>query len=98
MARKRTRNCSCHVKAPPSRTRRFCSFHGGPQMQMLLGFHTHRAHSWIIAFNQYLVAEGYIVVSVNYRGGTGYGLDYREAYNFGPGELNDVVGAITYLR
>ena len=76
-------------------------FHGGPQMQMLLGFHTHRAHSWIIAFNQYLVAEGYIVLSVNYRGGTGYGLDYREADNFGPGggsELNDVVGAITYLR
>ena len=76
-------------------------FHGGPQMQMLLGFHTHRAHSWIIAFNQYLVAEGYIVLSVNYRGGTGYGLDYREADNFGPSggsELNDVVGAITYLR
>ena len=76
-------------------------FHGGPQMQMLLGFHTHRAHSWIIAFNQYLVAEGYIVLSVNYRGGTGYGLDYREADNFGPGggsELNDIVGAITYLR
>ena len=76
-------------------------FHGGPQMQMLLGFHTHRAHSWIIAFNQYLVAEGYIVLSVNYRGGTGYGLDYREADSFGPGggsELNDIVGAITYLR
>ncbi len=76
-------------------------FHGGPQMQMLLGFHTHRAHSWMIAFNQYLVAEGYIVLSVNYRGGTGYGLDYREADDFGPGggsELNDIVGAITYLR
>jgi len=76
-------------------------FHGGPQMQMLLGFNTDLWHSWIYAFNQYLVAEGYIVLSVNYRGGTGYGLDYREADNFGPGggsELNDVVGAITYLR
>jgi dipeptidyl aminopeptidase/acylaminoacyl peptidase len=53
------------------------------------------------AFNQYLVADGYIVLSVNYRGGTGYGLDYREADNLGPGgssELNDLVGAITYLR
>jgi dipeptidyl aminopeptidase/acylaminoacyl peptidase len=53
------------------------------------------------AFNQYLVAEGYIVLSVNYRGGTGYGLDYREADNFGPGgssELNDLFGAVTYLR
>ena len=77
-------------------------FHGGPQLQMLLGFNTYqREHSWMYAFNQYLVAEGYIVLSVNYRGGTGYGLDYREADNFGPGggsELNDLFGAITYLR
>jgi dipeptidyl aminopeptidase/acylaminoacyl peptidase len=76
-------------------------FHGGPQRQMLLGFNTNRSYSWIYAFNQYLVADGYIVLSVNYRGGTGYGLDYREADNLGPGgssELNDLVGAITYLR
>jgi len=76
-------------------------FHGGPQRQMFLGFNTNRSYSWIYAFNQYLVAEGYIVLSVNYRGGTGYGLDYREADNLGPGgssELNDLLGAITYLR
>jgi dipeptidyl aminopeptidase/acylaminoacyl peptidase len=76
-------------------------FHGGPQRQMLLGFDPKRTYSWIYAFNQYLVAEGYIVLSVNYRGGTGYGLDYREADNLGPGggsELNDLLGAITYMR
>src|SRR5712675_1953136 len=77
-------------------------FHGGPQLQMLLGFNTNsREHSWMYALNQYLVAEGYIVLSVNYRGGTGYGLDYREADNLGPGgssELNDILGAVTYLR
>jgi dipeptidyl aminopeptidase/acylaminoacyl peptidase len=76
-------------------------FHGGPQRQMLLGFDPKRTYSWIYAFNQYLVAEGYIVLSVNYRGGTGYGLDYREADNLGPGggsELSDLLGAITYLR
>jgi dipeptidyl aminopeptidase/acylaminoacyl peptidase len=77
-------------------------FHGGPQLQMMLGFNTDtREHNWMYAFNQYLVAKGYIVLSVNYRGGTGYGLDYREADNLGPGggsELNDIVGAITYLR
>src|SRR5713226_6836601 len=76
-------------------------FHGGPQRQMFLGFNFHRSYSWIYAFNQYLVAEGYIVLSVNYRGGTGYGLDYREADNFGPGggsELNDLIGTINYLR
>jgi dipeptidyl aminopeptidase/acylaminoacyl peptidase len=76
-------------------------FHGGPQRQMFLGFNTHRSYSWMYAFHQYLVAEGYIVLSVNYRGGTGYGLNYREADNLGPGgssELNDLLGAITYLR
>lgn len=76
-------------------------FHGGPKRQMLLGFDPKRTYSWIYAFNQYLVAEGYIVLSVNYRGGTGYGLDYREADNLGPGggsEFNDLLGAITYLR
>jgi dipeptidyl aminopeptidase/acylaminoacyl peptidase len=76
-------------------------FHGGPKRQMLLGFDPKRTYSWIYAFNQYLVAEGYIILSVNYRGGTGYGLDYREADNLGPGggsELNDLLGAITYLR
>ncbi len=76
-------------------------FHGGPKRQMLLGFDPKRTYSWIYAFNQYLVAEGYSVLSVNYRGGTGYGLDYREADDLGPGggsELNDLLGAITYLR
>ncbi len=76
-------------------------FHGGPKRQMLLGFDPKRTYSWIYAFNQYLVAEGYIVLSVNYRGGTGYGLGYREADDLGPGggsELNDLLGAITYLR
>jgi dipeptidyl aminopeptidase/acylaminoacyl peptidase len=77
----------------------FC--HGGPRRQMLLGFNPNRSYSWLYALNQYLAAEGYIVLSVNYRGGIGYGLDYREADNFGPGggsELNDLFGAITYLR
>jgi Dipeptidyl aminopeptidases/acylaminoacyl-peptidases len=101
MARKRTRNCSYHTKPPPSRTRRFCSSTAALKDRCFWGSIPNRSYSWIYAFNQYLVAEGYIVLSVNYRGGTGYGLDYREADNLGPGgssELNDLVGAITYLR
>jgi len=68
---------------------------------MLLGFHPMDAYSWMYALNQYFAAEGYIVLSVNYRGGIGYGLDYREAKDFGPdgaSELNDLLGAITYLQ
>jgi dipeptidyl aminopeptidase/acylaminoacyl peptidase len=76
-------------------------FHGGPRRQMLLGFHPMDAYSWMYALNQYFAAEGYVVLSVNYRGGIGYGLDYREARDFGPdgaSELNDLLGAISYLQ
>jgi dipeptidyl aminopeptidase/acylaminoacyl peptidase len=76
-------------------------YHGGPQRQMLLGFHPMGAYNWMYALNQYFVSEGYIVLSVNYRGGIGYGLDYREAKDFGPNggsELNDLLGAVTYLQ
>ncbi|HZO21715.1 MAG TPA: prolyl oligopeptidase family serine peptidase [Steroidobacteraceae bacterium] len=76
-------------------------FHGGPQRQMLLGFHPMDAYNWMYALNQYFVSEGYIVLSVNYRGGIGYGHDYREAKDFGPAggsELNDLLGAIAYLQ
>jgi dipeptidyl aminopeptidase/acylaminoacyl peptidase len=76
-------------------------FHGGPRRQMVLGFHPMDAYNWMYAENQYLAAEGYIVLSVNYRGGIGYGLEYREAENFGPAggsELNDLQGAISYLQ
>ena len=76
-------------------------FHGGPRRQMLLGFNPMDAYNWMYAMNEYLAAEGYIVLSVNYRGGIGYGMEYREADDFGPGgdsELNDLLGAITYLQ
>jgi dipeptidyl aminopeptidase/acylaminoacyl peptidase len=76
-------------------------FHGGPRRQMLLGFHPMGAYNWMYAFNQSLVAKGYVVVSVNYRGGIGYGQAYREAKDFGPGgasELNDLLGAVSYLQ
>ena len=76
-------------------------FHGGPRRQMLVGFNPMGAYNWMYALNQRLAAEGYVVISVNYRGGIGYGLDYREAQNFGPdggSELNDLLGAVTYLQ
>jgi dipeptidyl aminopeptidase/acylaminoacyl peptidase len=76
-------------------------FHGGPRRQMLLGFNPMGAYNWMYALNEYFVAEGYVVLSVNYRGGIGYGRDYREAENFGPGggsELNDLLGAISFLQ
>lgn len=76
-------------------------FHGGPEREMLLGFHPMDAYSFMYALNQYFVSEGYLVLSVNYRGGSGYGLDFREAPGAAAGggsELNDLLGAIAYLK
>lgn len=76
-------------------------FHGGSRRQMLLGWHYMDYYHNTYAFNQYLASRGYVVLSVNYRSGTGYGLDFREALNYGAGgasEFGDVVGAGLYLR
>jgi dipeptidyl aminopeptidase/acylaminoacyl peptidase len=76
-------------------------FHGGSRREMLLGFHTMQYYSNSYAMNQYLASLGYIVLSVNYRSGIGYGLDFREALHYGRGgasEYNDVLGAGNYLR
>jgi dipeptidyl aminopeptidase/acylaminoacyl peptidase len=76
-------------------------FHGGPQRQMLLGWHSMYYYWNAYAMNQYLAARGYLVLSVNFRGGIGYGLNFREAIGAGPAgasELNDIRGAALYLR
>lgn len=75
--------------------------HGGPQRQMLLGWHEMRYYSNAYALNEYLASQGYVVLSVNYRSGIGYGLDFREALEYGPmgdSEFRDVKGAGLYLR
>ncbi|MGD0913767.1 MAG: prolyl oligopeptidase family serine peptidase [Terracidiphilus sp.] len=76
-------------------------FHGGSRRQMLLGFSYMGYYSNAYAMNQYLASRGYIVLSVNYRSGIGYGLNFREALNYGAGgasEFNDVMGAGLYLK
>lgn len=76
-------------------------FHGGSRRQMLLGFHYMYYYSNAYALNQYLADQGYVVLSVNYRSGIGYGLNFREALNYGAtgaSEFNDVVGAGLYLQ
>jgi len=76
-------------------------FHGGSRRQMLLGWHYGEYYSGVYAMNQYLVSKGYIVLSVNYRSGTGYGLNFREAPNYGPAgasEYKDALAAGLYLK
>jgi dipeptidyl aminopeptidase/acylaminoacyl peptidase len=76
-------------------------FHGGSRRQMLLGFHYMGYYHNTYALNQYLASLGYVVLSVNYRSGIGYGLDFREAIDYGArgaSEYRDVVGAGLYLQ
>ena len=75
-------------------------FHGGSRRQMLLGWHYNYYYRNATRFNQYLASRGYIVLSVNYRSGIGYGMEFREALDYGAvgaSEFNDVLGAGRYL-
>ena len=74
--------------------------HGGSRRQMLLGWHYMGYYANCYAFHQYLASRGFTVLSVNYRSGTGYGMEFREALNYGASgaaEHQDVLGAGRYL-
>ncbi|MGH6614373.1 S9 family peptidase [Sphingomonas sp.] len=74
--------------------------HGGPRRQMLLGFHPGNYYSNGYIFNQHLAAQGYDVLSVNYRSGTGYGRAFRTAPETGRGgasEYRDILAAGRWL-
>jgi len=76
-------------------------FHGGPRRQMLLGWHNRYYYHNAYAFNQYLASRGFVVLSVNYRGGIGYGHAFRTAPRTGmrgASEYDDVLAAAAWLR
>ncbi|MDX1495288.1 MAG: prolyl oligopeptidase family serine peptidase, partial [Longimicrobiales bacterium] len=87
--------------APGERHPAVLFFHGGSRRQMLLGFHPRGYYHHAYALNQLLAAAGYVVLSVNYRSGIGYGMEFREAQDYGAtgaSEFNDVLGAGLYLQ
>jgi dipeptidyl aminopeptidase/acylaminoacyl peptidase len=74
--------------------------HGGPPRQMLLGFHYWHYYASDYALNQYFASRGFVVASVNYRLGIGYGDAFRRpehAGRRGASEYQDVVAAAKYL-
>lgn len=74
--------------------------HGGPRRQMLTGFHPSSYYSKAYILNQHFAAQGYTVLSVNYRSGTGYGLAFRDAPGIardGASEYRDVIAAGRWL-
>ena len=75
--------------------------HGGPPRQMLLGWHYSDYYTNAYALNQYLASRGYIVLSVNYRLGIGYGHDFHRPPNAGAqgaSEYIDVKAGAEYLQ
>ena len=71
--------------------RRWSSHDGGPRDQAIF--------EWEI-LNQYLVAKGYTLLEVNYRGSTGYGkeFEYLNQNNWGVGDTKDCLYAARYLK
>ncbi len=75
--------------------------HGGPVRQMLLGYHYMHFYHWAYGINQWLASQGYVVLSVNFRSGVGYGRSFRNAPNTGGSgnaEYQDVVAGGKYLQ
>jgi len=68
--------------------------HGGPEWEIM--------NQWLrdVAFAQYLVSNGYVVIFPNFRGSTGYGRKYLRLSDkdLGGGDLMDVVAAAKYLE
>jgi dipeptidyl-peptidase-4 len=74
--------------------------HGGPKRQMLLGYHYLSFYHVFYGVNEWLTTQGYIVMSVNYRSGVGYGRKFANAPNTGQGgnsEYGDVLAAGKWL-
>ncbi|MEH6305751.1 prolyl oligopeptidase family serine peptidase [Olivibacter sp. CPCC 100613] len=74
--------------------------HGGPQRQMLSGWHYGDYYANTYALNQYLASKGFIVLAVNYRLGIGYGFDFHKPANagrFGASEYLDIRSAGQWL-
>jgi dipeptidyl-peptidase-4 len=75
--------------------------HGGPQRQMMPAYHYMQFYHWAYGINQWLANQGYIVMSINYRSGVGYGRSFRNAPNTGGAgnsEYQDVVAGGKYLQ
>jgi dipeptidyl-peptidase-4 len=75
--------------------------HGGPSRQMILGYHYMEVYHLFYGVNQWLASQGYVVLSVNYRSGIGYGRTFRTAPNTnqrGNSEYQDVLAAGKYLQ
>lgn len=84
----------------PSKKPALVYVHGGPPRQMLLGWHYSDYYSNAYSINQYLANLGFIVITVNYRLGIGYGYEFHQpekAGSAGASEYIDIKAAGEWL-
>ena len=87
-------------RKPTERSPALIYVHGGPPRQMLLGWNYSDYYANSYALNQYLASQGFVVLSVNYRLGIGYGYDFHQPAKGGPSgasEYQDVRAAAVWL-
>jgi len=74
--------------------------HGGPVRQMRPGFHPSRSYALFHAYSQYLAYRGFVTLAINFRGGIGYGREFRNALYqaMGVDDVGDVVEAGRFLK
>jgi dipeptidyl aminopeptidase/acylaminoacyl peptidase len=65
--------------------------HGGPTSQSVNSFNR---------FIQHMVNQGYMVITPNYRGSTGYGKEFQHAnlFDMGGGDLQDVLASADFIK
>jgi len=74
------------------------------------GTHGHAAMVWVhggvhgdwgptmLPFVKEAVQRGYVIITPDYRGSTGYGQKFRDLIDYGGKEVDDVVSAVDYLK
>ena len=90
-----------HDLKPGERRPAIVFVHGGPVRQMMPAYHYMQFYHWAYGINQWLANQGYVVMSINYRSGIGYGRSFRTAPNVGAqgnAEYQDVVAGGKYLQ
>jgi dipeptidyl aminopeptidase/acylaminoacyl peptidase len=84
-----------HTSPPSSGYPVIVNAHGGPMTQ------TRPGGGYAYAFGQYVAKHGYLFVDINYRGSTGFGLDYRLPEGRGAtggSEVKDLDALVAYLK
>jgi dipeptidyl aminopeptidase/acylaminoacyl peptidase len=87
-------------KPRPGQTRQpaIVHAHGGSRSKVYPTWRTGFSYAQVL---HYLASRGYVVLSVNYRSGTGYGLDFREPESYGgrgAGDVQDFIAAAQFLK